>query len=305
MTFNGDSFDFKFIHQRCIQLNIDWDSLGFTCSESTGRFGTRQSEYNHPCIVHVDCLRWVVRDSYLPQGSQGLKAVTKAKLKYSPMELSPEDMTPFARKRPQVLAQYSVSDAVATYFLYRKFIESFIFALCTIIPLPPDQVLRKGTGTLCECLLMVEASSVQLVYPDKIGGQGLRLHYIDREDASHADIARAIEQNPCGCNNPGVRRPEERLLDVEELQFGAITRVQPPRHSRTAVQRVLASQTYAGGRVEALNAGIYHADFEYAFAGHPDAAGGYAQLLGTLREDLEFCVYQKYKECVDAVAVEK
>ena len=58
------------------------------------------------------------------------------------------------------MAQYSVSDAVATYYLYKKFIESFIFALCTIIPLNPDSVLRKGTGTLCESLLMVEATAV-------------------------------------------------------------------------------------------------------------------------------------------------
>lgn len=38
--------------------------------------------------------RWVKRDSYLPQGSQGLKAVTVAKLGYNPIELDPELMTP-------------------------------------------------------------------------------------------------------------------------------------------------------------------------------------------------------------------
>lgn len=37
---------------------------------------------------------WVKRDSYLPQGSQGLKAVTTAKLGYNPIELDPELMTP-------------------------------------------------------------------------------------------------------------------------------------------------------------------------------------------------------------------
>lgn len=39
--------------------------------------------------------RWVKRDSYLPQGSQNLKAVTKAKLGYNPDELDPELMTPY------------------------------------------------------------------------------------------------------------------------------------------------------------------------------------------------------------------
>ena len=37
-------------------------------------------------VAHVDCFRWVKRDSYSPQGSQGLKAVTTAKLVYNPIE---------------------------------------------------------------------------------------------------------------------------------------------------------------------------------------------------------------------------
>jgi len=41
----------------------------------------------------MDCLCWVKRDSYLPVGSHGLKAVTTAKLGYNPMEIDPEDMT--------------------------------------------------------------------------------------------------------------------------------------------------------------------------------------------------------------------
>lgn len=44
--------------------------------------------------------RWVKRDSYLPQGSQGLKAVTVAKLGYNPIELDPELMTPCVRSLP-------------------------------------------------------------------------------------------------------------------------------------------------------------------------------------------------------------
>jgi DNA polymerase epsilon subunit 1 len=64
-------------------------------------------------------------------------------------------MPRYAVEQPQVLAQYSVSDAVATYYLYMKYVHPFIFSLCTIIPLCPDEVLRKGSGTLCETLLMV------------------------------------------------------------------------------------------------------------------------------------------------------
>lgn len=36
--------------------------------------------------LHLDAMCWVKRDSYLPQGSQGLKAVTRAKLGYDPVE---------------------------------------------------------------------------------------------------------------------------------------------------------------------------------------------------------------------------
>ena len=54
------------------------------------------------------------------------------------------------------MASYSVSDAVSTYYLYMTYVHPFIFSLATIIPLPPDEVRRKGSGTLCEQLLMVE-----------------------------------------------------------------------------------------------------------------------------------------------------
>ena len=45
-----------------------------------------------------DC-RWVKRDSYLPVGSHNLKAVAKAKLRYNPVELNPEDMCRMANEQ--------------------------------------------------------------------------------------------------------------------------------------------------------------------------------------------------------------
>jgi hypothetical protein len=65
------------------------------------------------------------------------------------------DLYSYAMEQPHILAQYSVSDAVATYYLYMKYVHPFVFSLCNIIPLNPDEVLRKGSGTLCETLLMV------------------------------------------------------------------------------------------------------------------------------------------------------
>ena len=68
---------------------------------------------------------------------------------------------------PQGLSNYSVSDAVATYYLYMKYVHPFIFALCTIIPMEPDEVLRKGSGTLCETLLMVQGFHGNIIFPNK------------------------------------------------------------------------------------------------------------------------------------------
>lgn len=135
--------------------------------EEIGIYNAPNGEVLGRFAPHLDCFYWVKRDAYLPQGSHGLKAVTKAKLGYDPVELDPELMLPYAQERPQELAEYSVSDSVATYFLYKKMIHDFIFALCTIIPTYPDEVLRRGSGTLCENLLMAEAFSGNIVFPNK------------------------------------------------------------------------------------------------------------------------------------------
>ncbi|KAH8310400.1 hypothetical protein KR044_001123, partial [Drosophila immigrans] len=160
VTYNGDFFDWPFVETRAAVYDLDMkQEIGFS--------KLRDGNYlSRPCI-HMDCLCWVKRDSYLPVGSQGLKAVAKAKLRYDPVELDPEDMCRMAVEQPQVLSNYSVSDAVATYYLYMKYVHPFIFALNTIIPMEPDEILRKGSGTLCETLLMVQAYHAEIVFPNK------------------------------------------------------------------------------------------------------------------------------------------
>eukprot|EP00934_Nitzschia_sp_Nitz4_P003410 Nitzschia sp. Nitz4//scaffold180_size44305//24137//35517//NITZ4_007241-RA/size44305-processed-gene-0.44-mRNA-1//1//CDS//3329539473//3400//frame0 len=160
VTYNGDSFDWPFLITRAKVYGIDlWKELGISQvgdEEVLGR-----------CCVHLDCFAWVQRDSYLPQGAQGLKAVTKYKLGYDPVDVDPEDMLPMAQERPVHMATYSVSDAVATYYLYEKYVHLFIFSLCTLIPMGPEDVLRKGSGTLCEALLMVQANYLDILCPNK------------------------------------------------------------------------------------------------------------------------------------------
>lgn len=161
VSYNGDFFDWPFLERRAAYHGLRMnDELGFQCDKNQG-------ECRAKFACHLDCFAWVKRDSYLPQGSHGLKAVTKAKLGYDPLEVNPEDMVRFAKERPQMMASYSVSDAVATYYLYMTYVHPFIFSLATIIPMPPDEVLRKGSGTLCEMLLMVQAYKANVICPNK------------------------------------------------------------------------------------------------------------------------------------------
>lgn len=76
-SYNGDRFDYPFIETRC-QINyIDFNNESGVMNKTNEYFGNY--------ISHLDCFYWVERDAYLPQGSRGLKAVTRAKLKYEPV----------------------------------------------------------------------------------------------------------------------------------------------------------------------------------------------------------------------------
>lgn len=221
-TFNGDFFDWPFVENRAKIHGLNmFDEIGFAADAD--------GEYKSSYCSHMDCFRWVKRDSYLPQGSQGLKAVTQAKLGYNPIELDPELMTPYAFEKPQQLSEYSVSDAVATYYLYMKYVHPFIFSLCTIIPLNPDEVLRKGTGTLCEMLLMVQAYDGNIMLPNK---------YTD---------------------------PIERFYDGHLLE----------------------SETYVGGHVESLEAGVFRSDITNDFKIDPTVID---ELLQDLPNALKFSI---------------
>lgn len=227
VTYNGDSFDWPYVEARA-------HHHGIVMAEEVGFAADSQNEYKcRPCI-HMDAFRWVKRDSYLPVGSQNLKATTKAKLRYDPVELDPEDMCRMACEDPQGLANYSVSDAVATYYLYMKYVHPFIFALCTIIPMEPDEVLRKGSGTLCETLLMVQAFHGNIIFPNKqeaalnkLTGDG---HLLDTETyvgghvealesgVFRSDIACRYRMNPEMCQHlaDNVRRTIQHAIEVEE-----------------------------------------------------------------------------------------
>ncbi|XP_062098744.1 DNA polymerase epsilon catalytic subunit B-like [Humulus lupulus] len=56
------------------------------------------------------------------------------------------------------------------------YVHPFIFSLATIIPMSPDEVLRKGSGTLCEMLLMVQAYKANVICPNKHQSESEKFH---------------------------------------------------------------------------------------------------------------------------------
>jgi DNA polymerase epsilon subunit 1 len=234
VTFNGDMFDWPFLERRYKENGMNmYDEIAVKLDGS-------KEFYTSRFAPHLDAHKWVDRDSYLPHGSRNLKAVTKAKLGYNPIEIDPEEMVKFAAQRPQEMANYSVSDAVATYYLYMQYVHPFIFSLCNIISMHPEDVSRKGTGTLCESLLMTEAFKANIIYPNKkVGG-----------------ATKVFKGHP------------------------------------------IESETYVGGHVESLAAGIYRSDLPLDFKLSSDAV---QQMIDQVEEVMKFAVEKEAGVKVDEV----
>lgn len=142
-------------------------------------------------------------------------------------------------------------------------------SLATIIPLCPDEVLRKGSGTLCEALLMVQA-------------------YQARSGAAAGCQCLGRGREGLGCEDPPKPRPQDMGTGLS--QAGAVTGdreawhrgtcpdgttdpplpIQPPSHKQADILapnkhsaaaesmhkgHLLDSETYIGGKVEALESG--------------------------------------------------
>uniref|UniRef100_A0A8C5UT22 DNA polymerase epsilon catalytic subunit n=1 Tax=Microcebus murinus TaxID=30608 RepID=A0A8C5UT22_MICMU len=267
VTYNGDFFDWPFVEARAAVYGLNmYQEIGFQKDS--------QGEYKAPQCIHMDCLRWVKRDSYLPVGSHNLKAAAKAKLGYDPVELDPEDMCRMATEQPQTLATYSVSDAVATYYLYMKYVHPFIFALCTIIPMEPDEVLRKGSGTLCEALLMVQAFHANIVFPNKQEQELNKLtadgHVLDAETyvgghvealesgVFRSDIPCRFRMNPAAFDSLLQRVEKTMRHAVEEEEKVSVEQVTNFQEVCDQIKAKLTSLKDVPNRIECPL--IYHLD---------------------------------------------
>ena len=58
----------NYVSQSCALSYVFSQEIGFQCDSIQGECRAKFS-------CHLDCFAWVKRDSYLPQGSQGLKVI--------------------------------------------------------------------------------------------------------------------------------------------------------------------------------------------------------------------------------------
>ena len=277
VTYNGDNFDFPFLVARAKVNGISLEEKAE--KDNTDDYPLEEDDpekqvsekgenkfgfgFLNNVQAHVDCLYWVKRDSYLPIGSHSLKAVTKMKLNYNPVEVDPEEMLPLAKRFPQRMASYSVSDVVATGELFQKYIQPFTFSLCTIIPYAPQKVLRRGSGALCEALLMNQASERNILYPNKI------------EETSFGDAADAVEK--------AVQdKSQNAAFEQYKLRF----------YNGTLID----TETYIGGVVEALESGVFRCDLDVDFNSN---ASAYGELIDGLDEVLATVIAKELKQEVD------
>lgn len=98
--------------------------------------------------------------------------------------------------------------------------------------MPPDEVLRKGSGTLCEALLMVQAYKV-CGWKAPCPPRGLLpgAHILRMCSNLHITPASRLQAN--------VVAPNKHTSSTENMYGG----------------RLLDSETYIGGKVEALESG--------------------------------------------------
>ncbi|KAL1543144.1 DNA-directed DNA polymerase [Salvia divinorum] len=161
VTYKGDCFDWPFLETKAA-------NHGYNMNEELGfRIDKHKGECHAKFACHLDCFAWVKRDSHQPKRKQGLKSVANALLGLDPVQDIAKDLVCFARHSPHRMASYYVSDVVSTYNLYMTHVHPFIFSLSTIIPMPPDEVLREKSAVVFERLLMAQAYRANVIYPNK------------------------------------------------------------------------------------------------------------------------------------------
>ncbi|KAI9626477.1 hypothetical protein KEM48_010300 [Puccinia striiformis f. sp. tritici PST-130] len=224
-TYNGDAFDFPFVYARAAIHGLDmFKEIGFTRTRNP--------------------------NSDLGLASHGLFQVGQT---LQSIELDPELMTPYAVEQPQTLAQYSVSDAVATYYLYMKYVHPFIFSLCNIIPLNLTKSYGKALVPCAKRFLWVFYSRSMYALDSKVEAF-----------------------------NSGIIMPN-RHTDPHGTMYNG---------------HLLESETYVGGHVEALEAGVFRSDILSDFKLVPSRC---QKLIDELDSALKFAIVDEGQHALEDV----
>ena len=228
VTYNGDFFDWPFVETRAEKCGMSmYLELGLRCDRKTGECRSRSA-------LHLDAFAWVKRDSYLPAGSHGLKAVTKAKLGYNPVEVDPRTCS---RSRRRTRTTWRLLS------------------------------LRRGVHLL------------------PLHDLRAPLHLLARDD--HPAVPRRGAPE-------GLRYPVRGAADgggvPRQHRVPNKTQSEGEKHFRG---HLLESETYIGGHVECLEAGVFRADIPTKFRMNPK---GYQGLLDSLDEDLKYALYHEGKQ---------
>lgn len=205
--YNSDNFDLPYLETRCAKNDINFkEQFGFQKYKTT--FVSRK-------YIHLDLIYWVMRDSYLPMGKRRLKDVARSKLQFEADDVDPELMMKLALEAPHTMLHYNISDIVATYLLNQKFVENFIFALGSIVPLTPDNLLRKGTGSICDTGMLALAKKTHIKIENKPPERSSLL-FKDYVCKSETYVGGSVESTVIGIHN-GNHKADFKI-SVEDLE---------------------------------------------------------------------------------------
>jgi hypothetical protein len=144
--------------------------------------------------------------------------------------------------------------------------------------MPPDEVLRKGSGTLCEQLLMVEAYRANVICPNKHVSQvgqppASGCCWYETLLVARSDKLSTSLSWPLPATNPTVLRHRctHSALTMPPVPAGACVAPAPVHAQAETLFKghLLESETYIGGKVEALESGVFrlvHLAWLFSFA---------------------------------------
>lgn len=166
-TYNGDHFDFQFIHARAKKFNARAD-FGFGPVQLVGKAGDTSARLHG--VQHVDVyqlVRLMTRFAYFKSPRMDLESVMRAVFGEGEKTLSHKDIleTWKTKKGLDKLAKYNLTDAEYTKRLGDEFLP-LILELARLVGQPLYEVNRSTASQLVELLLFQESVKLNRMFPN-------------------------------------------------------------------------------------------------------------------------------------------